>query len=438
MGRLTGTVIDCSHPPGAARFWSRMLGWQITQAHDSLAVVSDPDGVESLTFRHREHFVERVPEPAPGADGDEQEPERNHSERDPSERAHSEPGGVRRLDLSGMLRLPSDPRPGRQPRPARGVGFRVGVSDVARATDEALRLGAIQTSDLSAEPGTLRDPSGVRFTLVADPDAGPVTSTSMPDIRRYVAIGDSTTEGLVDTDGHGGWRGWADRLAAHIANASDHPVEYANLAISGYRLSEIADQLEPALAMEPDLMTIVGGVNDILGLRPHFQSMENQLDELFAAPRERGIRVLSFTMPDISRANPVATVVRDRILTLNQIIRRCALRHDVALIDFEHVPSASDPRLWGEDRLHINSIGHIRVAAAMAWLIGIPDADRSWMDDLQPTGPSEIGPLLQWGLKHFGPWVVQGMRGPQYRQGSECKRPQARVIEVQQDPRVHG
>lgn len=449
VGRLIGTVVDCSYPPGTARFWARMLGWDVTSSDDARAVVRDPKTGESLTFRRRERFVESVPEP-------------EATEQDQQPRPTP-----RRVDVSGMLRLASDPRPGRQQRPARGVGFRVGVSDIERATDQALRWGAIRTADLSAEPDTLRDPSGVRFTLVHEESAGTVVGPQPLDVHRYVAIGDSTTEGLVDPDGHGGWRGWADRFAAHIANAADHPVEYANLAVSGYRLSEIAGQLEPALAMQPDLMTIVGGVNDILGLRPHFGALEEQLDALFAAPRERGIPVLSFTMPDISRANPVATVVRDRIGTLNQIIRRCALRHDVALIDFEHVPSASDPRLWGEDRLHINTVGHIRVAAAMSWLIGLPGFDRSWADDLDvagvptPIGPadtladtadgdsggasdpdaradetSEIGPLLQWGLKHFGPWVVKGMRGQQYRQGAECKRPEPGVIEVQRDPRV--
>ena len=33
------------------------------------------------------------------------------------------------------------------------------------------------------------------------------------DFRRFVAIGDSTTEGMDDPDGSGGYRGWADRLA---------------------------------------------------------------------------------------------------------------------------------------------------------------------------------------------------------------------------------
>jgi lysophospholipase L1-like esterase len=40
--------------------------------------------------------------------------------------------------------------------------------------------------------------------------------------HRYVALGDSFTEGLSDPDPErpGGYRGWADRLAGHLAAAS--------------------------------------------------------------------------------------------------------------------------------------------------------------------------------------------------------------------------
>ena len=52
--------------------------------------------------------------------------------------------------------------------------------------------------------------------------------------QRYVAIGDSTTEGMDDPDGAGGYRGWADRFATHVARAQPgHPLEYANLVIRG-------------------------------------------------------------------------------------------------------------------------------------------------------------------------------------------------------------
>ena len=81
---------------------------------------------------------------------------------------------------------------------------------------------------------------------------------------RYVAIGDSTAEGLDDPDGRGGYRGWADRLAERIAR-DQGGLLYANLALRGRRTREVLDeQLEKALAMRPDLALVVAGTNDLL------------------------------------------------------------------------------------------------------------------------------------------------------------------------------
>lgn len=76
-----------------------------------------------------------------------------------------------------------------------------------------------------------------------------------PQFKRYVAIGDSSTEGLQDPDGNGGYRGWANRLAERVAE-SQGGLLYANLGVRGKRSREIrAEQLGPALAMNPDLVS---------------------------------------------------------------------------------------------------------------------------------------------------------------------------------------
>lgn len=85
----------------------------------------------------------------------------------------------------------------------------------------------------------------------------------------------------------------------------------------------------------------------MIGLRPDFVSITAYLNEMFSTATAAGIRVLTFTNPDLGRANPLATVVRERMHTLNRILREAALLHGVELIDFEQVPMASDPRLWG-------------------------------------------------------------------------------------------
>ena len=81
----------------------------------------------------------------------------------------------------------------------------------------------------------------------------------MAGYSRYVAIGDSQTEGLNDGSDETGFRGWADRLAEHVA-ALNPDLQYANLAIRGRRTHEVlSEQLPAALAMRPDLATVVAG-----------------------------------------------------------------------------------------------------------------------------------------------------------------------------------
>lgn len=104
----------------------------------------------------------------------------------------------------------------------------------------------------------MADPEGNLIRLLVDDTVAPVLSGSSS-FRRYVAIGDSNTEGLVDSDGAGGWRGWADRFAAQLASTTSPGLEYANLAISGLRVADIRErQFDAAIAMQPDLLTFTG------------------------------------------------------------------------------------------------------------------------------------------------------------------------------------
>ena len=94
------------------------------------------------------------------------------------------------------------------------------------------------------------------------------------DWRRFVALGDSFTEGLMDEVGPDGrHRGWADRvaeaLAARAAAGGADGIEYANLAVRGRLVRQVIDEQVPAaVALGPDLASIAVGVNDTL--RPRY------------------------------------------------------------------------------------------------------------------------------------------------------------------------
>ena len=256
----------------------------------------------------------------------------------------------------------------------------------------------------------------------------------MMTFRRYVAIGDSSTEGLVDPDGNGGNRGWADRLAQHIADSQDEPLEYANLAIRGWRMQAIrAGQLDDAMAMSPDLLTVFGGVNDVIGPRCDFDAVRANYVIVFGEARRAGCTVLTFTMPDPAAINPLAARLRERVSKLNAIIRSEAEAWGVLLVDFESYPVAVDPRLWFEDRLHGNTLGHIMVAAALAWRLGIPGFDESWAappaaESSPPRPRVPITDDVDWAVHYLMPWIRKGLRGIPPGFGVQRKRPVPTIV----------
>lgn len=251
--------------------------------------------------------------------------------------------------------------------------------------------------------------------------------------RRYVAIGDSATEGLQDFDEQGTYRGWADRLAEHLATAQDEPLEYANLAVRSLRVHEIRlTQFDRALRLDPDLLSIVGGMNDVIGPRPDFGGLAADLDAMFGAAVERGIAVFTFLMPDPSALNPLGRYARDRIRILNDITRAAADSAGVQVLDLARYPVAADPRLFHEDGLHANWLGHQRVAEALAHLLGL-DGFEHWADPL-PGEPAEpdffgrVGEEVDWAVRWLLPWLGRGLMHRPHGRGITAKRPVPEVV----------
>src|SRR5581483_2778619 len=174
--------------------------------------------------------------------------------------------------------------------------------------------------------------------------------------HRFVAIGDSTTEGLDDPADTGGYRGWADRLADRLA-ALEPDFRYANLAVRGRYVDQVrSEQLGPALALRPDLAGVIAGVNDLLRPRCDIDQVVGVLDEMFAAMIGIGATVVTVTQPDPAAVVRMARPVRRRLLAYNQGLRESAVRRGVVVVDFGRMPIATHPVFWSEDRLHLNAL----------------------------------------------------------------------------------
>lgn len=257
---------------------------------------------------------------------------------------------------------------------------------------------------------------------------------------RYVAIGDSFTEGMADPDpAHANsYVGWADRLAAHLARLMQGHTEqragediptfgYANLAIRGRLLDDIAGrQVDEALALTPDLVSMVGGGNDILRPRADIDGLAQRLEDAVARLRAGGAEVLLATPTD-PRDAPLIRASRGRAATYTAHIWSIARRHEAHVIDLWGMDALRDWRMWAPDRIHLTSEGHRRVALNALTALGFTTPDAGWAEPLPPAAPTSRADAArataQWSREYLGPWVRRRVRGQSSGDSLSAKRP---------------
>lgn len=274
------------------------------------------------------------------------------------------------------------------------------------------------------------------FTRSRHPDAAPPWG-------RYVATGDSFSEGLWDVpDGEPPSRtssidpalpvrGWADLLAGHLADRRanhDEPFDYANLAIRGRLLDPIVhDQLPVALGMNPDLVSIIGGGNDLLRPNGDPDLLGALLEEAVARARAAGADVLLSTGMD-TRDSPLVRRTRSRTGVLNAHVWSIAHRHGAFVLDVWGMRSLHDWRMWAPDRIHLTTEGHRRVAQAALVALGQEPDDERWDDPLAPLPPlpryARLRADATWLRDHAYPWATRRLRGGSSGAGRRPKRPE--------------
>ncbi|MDH6246601.1 SGNH/GDSL hydrolase family protein [Mycobacterium sp. OTB74] len=244
---------------------------------------------------------------------------------------------------------------------------------------------------------------------------------------RYVALGDSQTEGLWDGDDDAGLLGFADRLALRLDELRPG-VRYANLAVRGRRIRDVLDhQLPRARAMDPDLITSCIGMNDVTRPGRSFDRALHDLRVLHTELATTGATVVTATFPDIARILPVGRLLSARVQQINAVIRFDAARHGFRLLDLYSAPSMIDPDIWSIDRVHGSPRGHQLFADAAAAALGLPGSDHTWATASDvvtlPRLRSRMYSQVMWGQNMLMPWIWRHVRGRSASNGLGPRRP---------------
>ena len=247
----------------------------------------------------------------------------------------------------------------------------------------------------------------------------------MTEYQRFVAIGDSWSEGVGDPDPSrpNGLRGWADRVA-EVLTARTDDFGYANLAIRGRRVHEIIEQqLDPALALAPDLLTFQGSGNDILRPRVDLDSLVSSMDAAVGRANDIGATVVLFTH-GAPAGGPFAAL-RGRMAIFNELIREVADTRDAVLVDNWRVRDALDPRLWDVDRVHLSPLGHHRAALEVLDVLGVPHQHPPFELGEPETisGRDRLRSELDWARTFVGPWAYRRLTGRSSGDGVQPRRP---------------
>jgi lysophospholipase L1-like esterase len=187
-------------------------------------------------------------------------------------------------------------------------------------------------------------------------------------VSTYVALGDSFTAGGGAADGER----WADRLAAALS-ARDPGLAYRNLAVDGANSAAVLEQLPAALALRPDLVTVICGANDVLlTSRPDIEGYERRFSEILGGLREGApeAAILTASAPESWQFLELRPRTKARLVEalgeLNAVTRSVAARHRVPCLDVACHPGLGDRENFSADGLHPSALGHERAAEEIA------------------------------------------------------------------------
>ncbi|MFF7260376.1 SGNH/GDSL hydrolase family protein [Streptomyces sp. NPDC101112] len=225
---------------------------------------------------------------------------------------------------------------------------------------------------------------------------------------RFVALGDSLTEGVGDPVADG-WRGWAALLADGLAPEA----EFTNLAVSGSQTRDVLErQLSAALALRPDLASVVIGVNDTLRCTFDIHAVAARLDEVYGALRDQGAELLTACLPDpgamLGLPGALARPLARRQRAVNTVVHALSERHGAVHLHACEGAWLTDRAMWSADRLHPGERGHRQLAVRFHALLTEAGLATGPAPSPEPDSPVPTRAAGLWWLATAGTgWVAR-------------------------------
>ncbi|WP_262062368.1 SGNH/GDSL hydrolase family protein [Streptomyces sp. STR69] len=229
---------------------------------------------------------------------------------------------------------------------------------------------------------------------------------------RFVALGDSLTEGVGDPVGEA-WRGWAALLADGIAQQPEDTVEFTNLAVSGAQSRDVLERQTPAgLALNPDVVSVVIGVNDTLRCTFDIQALAARLDEVYAAFTAQGAVLLTACLPDpgamLGLPGALARPLARRQRAVNTVVHALSERYGAVHLHAAEGEWIMDRAIWSADRLHPGERGHRQLALRFHALLTEEGVATGAAPSPEPEFPVPTKSASLWWLATAGTgWVAR-------------------------------
>ncbi|PEX38459.1 lipase [Bacillus cereus] len=195
--------------------------------------------------------------------------------------------------------------------------------------------------------------------------------------KRFIAIGDSFTEGIGDEVEGIALKSWVD----HFVQLYVNDIEYVNFAKRGLVTKEIrSQQLEKALAFKPDLVSLIAGANDVLKGRWNLQTYKNDMEFMIDKLSKTGADIMIANLPDFTVRLPFASekkqVIKEQLLEANDVIRSLSKEYKLHHVDFWSHQLVNDNTLWSTDLIHPNSKGYVKVAELIFNSLPVHDSSK--------------------------------------------------------------